>query len=171
MPYSRAIVKLMPDQLPTFLAMLERIGDVPNTTYPPGVATVTGRVPLLPGVQVPCLSCRETGWVLDQLGLPMGKVGLGNDKCPKCCGLGWMPSKDLAVWLDLLPDSEMKHREPNCGLGKWTHMIASVHGFGVGMSWLEAAVDNMRIKLRPLACNVAEAEAWVKEKTNEQQVW
>lgn len=115
-----------------------------------------GRCYALPdktGVRVKCSHCGGRGYQkffwYDEPTTPL---------CASCHGRGWNASRNLAVWLDLLPDAEIKRREPNCGLGEWTHMVSLGldHGFGVGMSYLEALTKPLA---RALVAQGAKLEA------------
>ena len=148
-------------QQPWFLAMLEIVADVPNTTYPPGVATVTDRVPLLPDVRVPCRECSGTG--VEMCRHPNGTTV----NCWDCHGLGWVPTEEAWKWVEVGLKAGIYIRTLRYDQGRSRKnytLVALGHervpdADSVKEVWLAAICQH----LRPLAINAEEAEAWVRE--------
>ncbi len=146
-------------------------GARPDTPgYPCEDCEGTGRVYLL-DVQEPCETCRETGWVLDQLGLPMGKFS--NDKCADCHGLGFTPTEGAWKWLEAVwrQLSWSVGFVPTLwvGIPRVTCQIQNKEGAkkGAYIAWetwdtvQEAFNAALMEAIKPLMVNAEEAEAWV----------
>jgi len=103
----------------------------------------TSRVPLLPGVRVPC-------WDDYDYHAPAATCVEGEIRpdCSTCHGLGWTPSEDAWVWLDTFFALD----------GRIKVAILRLLADGWKLRFKEAFYAALESALRPLACNVAEAQ-------------
>ncbi|KKN02554.1 hypothetical protein LCGC14_1116630 [marine sediment metagenome] len=163
MPLSR-------EQMPWYLAKLERVADVPNTAYPPGVATVTGRVALL-DVREPC-QCTLYEGIICVICPPYGNRFSGvhpeGKPCCNCHGLGWTPTKNAWEWLEAVSGvlgASIAWCQRDEG---WELSLAIGHVGGDleaesrwGSVIQTAFYAALKEAVTPLAINAQEAEEWV----------
>ncbi len=154
-----------PDQMPTFLASLEREvaadspsagGDVVQTVI------VTRRVPLLPGVRVPCRGeCRAESRKEQAEQVVSRDRVYHHPSCP-----GWTASDRLEVWLEALLTLDgieylVVDKDGNTvSVGIVEARVPDDQRIvGEGATSLEALLAALAEALRPLACNWDAAEA------------